>query len=223
MSDAKKTPDTVKSTATPKPHEPASREPQAAREAVVQGAALGQQATQDFRKLGETVADTEARTTDAAVDMGQHVAEQGREAISLGVRAAAGMNGRLADAADADYGRGQQALSATARALRIYQEAGDSAADHMDALFSAYMTLGRGLQQMQHAYLAMLDQALDRAAHRPQDLLRCKSLEELADVQRALYLDSVNRAVESSTMLLQMAVHTAQQAMRPLQARAGRA
>ena len=74
---------------------------------------------------------------------------------------------------------------------------------------------------MQHAYLEMLDRAVDQAAHKPQALLRAKSLEEFAEVQRDLYLDAVNRAVESSTTLLQIAAQTAQQAMRPLQARAG--
>lgn len=48
------------------------------------------------------------------------------------------------------------------------------------------------------------------------DLLRCKSPEQFAEVQRNLYLGAVNRAVET---LLQLAVQTAQQAMRPLPAR----
>ena len=39
-------------------------------------------------------------------------------------------------------------------------------------------------------------------------------------MQRALYLDAVNRAVESSTTLLQLAAQTAEQAMRPLHGRA---
>ena len=40
-------------------------------------------------------------------------------------------------------------------------------------------------------------------------------------MQRDLYLDAVNHALESSTTLLQLAVADTQQAMRPLQARAG--
>jgi hypothetical protein len=69
----------------------------------------------------------------------------------------------------------------------------------------------------------LLDRAVDRATHKPQDLLRCKTLEEFAEVQRDLYLDAVNHALESSTTLLtllQLAAQTAQQAMRPLHGRA---
>lgn len=183
-----------------------------------QGADVAHQAAEDFRDVGGTVADTVARTADAAVEMGQRVADQGREVMLLGMRAAAGMNGRLADAG---YGRGHRVFGEAARALQVWQQAGDNAAENLQALFSTYLTVGHGIQQMQHAYMEMLDRAADRAAHRPQDLLRCKSLEEFAQVQRDLYLDAVNRAVESSTTLLQLAAQTAQQAMRPLHGRAG--
>jgi hypothetical protein len=204
---------------TKKTRDPVNRESRAAREAVEQGSELGHHAAEDFREVGETMADTMVRTTDAAVEIGQRVAEQSRDVMLLGVRAAAGMNGRLADAG---YGGSHRALGAASRALQICQQASDNTAEHVEALFSATMTVGRGLQQMQHACLDMLDRAVDGAAHRPQDLLRCKSLEELAEVQRDLYLDAVNRAVESSTTLLQIAAQTAQQAMRPLHARANR-
>lgn len=189
-----------------------------AREAMDRGEDVAHQTVEDLRDVGETVADTVVKTTDAAVEMGQRVAEQGQEVMMLGVRAAAGMNGRLAEAG---YGRGHRVLGAAARALQVWQEASSTTAENVQALFSTYFTVGQGLQQMQHAYVEMLDRAVDQAAHKPQALLRAKSLVELAEVQRDLYLDAVNRAVESSTTLLQIAAQTAQQAMRPLQARAG--
>lgn len=203
---------------TKKNRDPAAREPRAAREALGQGEDMAQQATEELHGVGEAVAETVVRTADAAVEMGQRVAEQGREVMLLGVRAAAGMNGRMADAG---YGRSHRVLGAAARALDIYREAGDSAAENVQALFSAYVTLGRGAQQMQHACLDLLDRAVLHATHKPQDLMRCKTLEEFAEVQRDLYLDAVNHALKSSTTLLQLASQITQQAMRPLQARAG--
>ena len=86
--------------------------------------------------------------------MGQLVAEQGREVMLPGVRAAAGMNGRIADAG---YGRSH----------------------HL------------------------------------------RTLEHVAEVQRDLYLDALNHALESGTTLLQLAAQMTQQPLRPLQARAG--
>lgn len=206
MSDTKKSRDT------------AARETRASREALGQGEEMANHATEELHGVGEAVAETVVRTTDTAVEMGQLVAEQGREVMLLGVRAAAGMNGRIADAG---YGRGHHAVGAAARALNIYREAGETTAENVQALFAASMSLGRGMQQMQHACLDLLDRAVDRATHKPQDLLRCKTLEEFAEVQRDLYLDAVNHALEASTTLLQLAAQTAQQAMRPLHARAG--
>ncbi|MDQ2804810.1 MAG: hypothetical protein M3Y41_19840 [Pseudomonadota bacterium] len=133
-----------------------------------------------------SVADTVARTTDAAVDITQRVAEQGNEVIRLGMRAAAGVNTRFADA---NYGRGHQVVESTARAMNIYREAGESTAENVRALVSSWTHLGRGVQQMQHAYLELLDRTMQNANRRPQDLLRAKSTEEFASVQRDLYLE----------------------------------
>jgi hypothetical protein len=57
---------------------------------------------------------------------------------------------------------------------------------------------------------------MESAAHKPQDLLRCKNMVELAEVQRDLYLDAINHAFESTSRLLEMAGRTAQDAVRPL-------
>ena len=53
-------------------------------------------------------------------------------------------------------------------------------------LFSSWMAMGRGLQQMQHACLEIFDQSMENAVHKPQDLLRCKTVVEVAEVQRDL-------------------------------------
>lgn len=187
-------------------------------EALERGETIAQEAAEEFRGMGESVADTVAKTADAAVKMSQRVVEQGREVIMLGMCAAAGMNGRLAEVG---CGSSHRALGSAARALQIWHAAGDSSAENLQALFSSYLRLGHGLQHMQHVWLDMLDRAMDEASRAPQDLLRCKSPEQFAEVQRNLYLGAVNRAVESSSTLLQLAVQTAQQAMRPLPAGTG--
>jgi len=108
-------------------------------------------------------------------------------------------------------------LNSTVHALDVYRDATERSAERVHALFSSYVTLGRGLQQMQHAWLEMVDHSLQTASHKPQDLLRCKNLVELAEVQRGLYLDTINHAVESGSRLLEMAGRAAQDAARPLQ------
>ncbi len=186
------------------------------REAIGRTEDVLNRTAEDARNIGASVADTVARSADAAVDVTQRVADQGREVVWLGVRAAAGMNSRLADA---NYGRGHRVLESSARTLDIYRQAGESTAENVQALFATYTQIGRGIQQMQHAYLELLDRGMERAKHKPQDLLRVKSLEEFAEIQRDLYLDSVNHALEATSTLLQIAGRVAQDAIRPLQSR----
>jgi len=79
------------------------------------------------------------------------------------------------------------------------------------------MMMGLGMQSMQRAWLEMLDHTIEHATHKLHELLRCKNMTELAEVQRDLCVDLVNQALESNSRLLELAARTAQDAVRPLQ------
>jgi hypothetical protein len=132
----------------------------------------------------------------------------------MGVRTAAGVGSRVADIG---LDRGHHLLASATHAMDIYRDASERSAERVQALFSSYLTFGRGLQAMQHAWLEIVDQTIENAAHKPQDLLRCKNMVEVAEVQRDLYIGTINHALESTTRLLEMAGRTAQDAARPLQ------
>jgi hypothetical protein len=169
----------------------------------------------ELRKTEESVVATGKRTADAAVKVSEHVAEQGREVLQTGARAASDIQGRIADAG---YGSGEDLLGSAASALGVYRAAGENSASGVQALLESWLSLGRGVQQIQHAALELMGRAVGEAGHKPQDLLRVTSLEELAQVQRDFYLDAVNHAFEASTRLLELAISAAQEAIRPLHA-----
>ena len=159
--------------------------------------------------VGSSMADTMARSTEATVDLSQRAAEQGRDVVRLGMRTAASMNSRFADTS---YDRNHRALESTIRAVEMYREATESSANKVQTLLTSWTTLGRGMQQIQLAYLQQLDRTLKGASRKPQDLLRAKSVEEFAAIQRDLYIDTVNYAFEASSALLQMVAGVAQEA-----------
>jgi hypothetical protein len=169
------------------------------------------------REAGQSMTETVAETAHAATNLSSKAVEQGREALMMGVRTAAGVGSRVADIS---FGRSHHLLSSAATAMDIYRDASERSAERVQALFSSYMTFGRGLQNMQHAWLEMIDNTMENAAHKPQDLLRCKNIVELAEVQRNLYIDALNHAFESTSRLLDIASRTAQDAVRPLQSHA---
>jgi hypothetical protein len=141
-------------------------------------------------------------------------AESSREVLMMGMRTAADVGSRVADIS---FGRGHHLMSSAVHAMDVYRDASERSVERVQAVFSSAMMFGRGMQQMQHAWLEMIGQSMENAAHKPQDLLRCKNLVEVAEVQRDLYLDAVNQAFESTGRLLDLSGRAAQDAVRPLQ------
>lgn len=179
----------------------------ATQEAVAQTAALTETAADQAKQANETATQTVSETTNTATASGASL-------MMTGLRAAADIGGK---AGDAGFGRSHQMLASAARAMDVYTDATERSAERVQALVSSCMTLGRGMQKMQHMWLEMLDHSMGQATHKPQDLLRCKTLLEVAEVQRGLYMHAVNHAVTSSARLLELAGRTAQDAVRPLQ------
>jgi phasin family protein len=101
--------------------------------------------------------------------------------------------------------------------MDVYAAATERSAERVQAMVSSALVMGRGIQKLQRAWLEMLDRSMQSAAQRPRDLLRCKTLTEVAEVQRELYADTVNNVFESSGRLLDLASRAAQEAARPLQ------
>jgi hypothetical protein len=169
------------------------------------------------QEAGHRTAETVADSAGTAAELSASTAEQGREALLIGVRTAADVGYRVADIS---FGRGHHLLASASQAMDIYRDASDRSAECMQALFAGYLTFRRGLQAIQHAWLESADHALESATHKPQDLLRCKNVIELAEVQRDLYLDALNHAFESTSRLLDIAGRTAQDTVQSLQSRA---
>jgi hypothetical protein len=184
-----------------------------AKETINESNHVAQNGADRAREATQSITETVAETANAAANMSTKAAEQSREVMLMGVRTAAGVGSRVADIG---FGRGHHMMSSAAHAMDVYRDASERSAERVQALFSSAMVMGRGLQNMQHAWLEMMDHTMENATHKPQDLLRCKNMVELAEVQRDLYLNAINHAFESTSRLLDLAGRTAQDAVRPL-------
>ena len=184
------------------------------RDAIDETSQAAKTTAEQVKEASYTVAETMAETANAATDMSSKAAEQGRDVMMMGMRTAAGVGGRVGDIG---FGRGHRLMTSAARAMDVYRDATERSAERVQGLFASAMVMGRGLQHMQHAWLEMMDHSMEHASHKPQDLLRCNNLVEVAEVQRDLYVDAVNHAFESTSRLLEMAGRTVQDAVRPLQ------
>jgi hypothetical protein len=183
------------------------------KDTISETAQAAQNGADRAKEVAQGMTETVTEAAHAAANLSSKATEQGREAMLMGVRTAADVSSRVADI---NFGRGHHLMSSAAHAMDIYRDASERSAERVQALFSSAMVMGRGLQHMQHAWLEMMDHTMEHAAHKPQDLLRCKNIIELAEVQRDLYLDVINHAFESTSRLLDLAGRTAQDAVRPL-------
>jgi len=159
----------------------------------------------------------EATTSHAhvAVDVTRHAASQGQEAIRHGMQAAAGAQAQLAGISD-DQSR--RAVDGSAGAANVHQ----GAAENMQVLLGSFANLGRGLERYQRAYLDLLNRSMESMVHRQQDLLRASSPVQFAEIQRTIYLESVNALFTYRTTLLNIAGEIARDTVQPLQERARR-
>jgi len=183
------------------------------KDTISETAQAAQNGADRAKEVAQGMTETVTEAAHAAANLSSKATEQGREAMLMGVRTAADVSSRVADI---NFGRGHHLMSSAAHAMDIYRDASERSAERVQELFSSAMVMGRGLQHMQHAWLEMMDHTMEHAAHKPQDLLRCKNIIELAEVQRDLYLDVINHAFESTSRLLDLAGRTAQDAVRPL-------
>lgn len=187
------------------------------KDAITETNNAAQNAVERAAEASQSITETVAETASVAANLSSRAADQSREVLLMGVRTAAGVGSRVADIG---FGRGHHLLSSAVQAMDVYRDASERSAERVKALFSSCMTFGRGLQDMQHAWLEMIDHTIENAAHKPQDLFRCKNAIELAEVQRDLYVDAINHAFKSTSRLLEIAGRVAQDAVKPLQSRA---
>jgi hypothetical protein len=175
------------------------------------------------RELAEEGAKASEQVAEAAVQAARTATEQSQENLNAGVQLLLQAQAPLAEVG---YEQGRRFAAASARIADLYREAAERSADDTHALVAAFSSLGRGLQQWQHACFDLMSRSLERAAGRREALFRCRSAVELAEAQRDLYLDGIDTLFTSSVTLLELSSRIAQDAVRPLQERtriAGRA
>jgi Phasin protein len=179
------------------------------------------------RRIGETAGaarkaaadgvEAAQRQTGEAIGATRKMAAEGHDLAHAGLSAAAEIQGQVVEMGHDQSRRG---IRHAARMTDIYCGATADTADNVQALMVAFYNVGRGVQQMQHAWFDLLNRSIDNAARHPHDLLRCRSPVELAETQRDLYRDGVAYMVDATTTMLHLIGETAERAGRSLEGRA---
>jgi phasin family protein len=101
----------------------------------------------------------------------------------------------------------------------IYNETAQLTAEELQAIATFSSIAAGGLAEMRHAWMEWLNRSLRTSTRATQQLLRVKSIEEFADLQRSFLKESFDNLLEGSAQLLRISSRVSEDACRPIEER----
>jgi phasin family protein len=101
----------------------------------------------------------------------------------------------------------------------IYNETAQLTAEELQAIATFSSIAASGLAEMRQAWMEWLNRSLRTSTHATQQLLRVKSMEEFADLQRSFLKESFDNLLEGSAQLLRISSRVSGDACRPIEER----
>ncbi|MGE5547772.1 MAG: phasin family protein [Solirubrobacterales bacterium] len=138
-------------------------------------------------------------------------------AAQAGQMAERGMSGMM------DFGRNQSdqlraLMGASSRAVR---EMSDVSRDDMDVIMQTGARLAKGMQDVGWELMQYTQRSLRMSMRTANDMMACRSVEDMMQLQRDFVRDSVDTFLQESAKVLELTSSVASEAVHPLQERAG--
>lgn len=152
-------------------------------------------------------AEEAGRTAETAQREGEKAARAASRVASTGMDQAADFGLRQAD-------RLRTMLGNPAEAYREIAGDGD-----MDAILQSGARLARGMQDVGWEMMQFSQQSLRMQLKAANDLMTCRSIEDMVQVQRDLMRESVDSLLQESAKLLELSSNVATDALDPLSQR----
>lgn len=173
----------------------------------------------------ESVAQAGRDTTESRARRGG-AAESAMEA-GMGTTRAVGDGGRhIADRAISqatDIGRQStdQMRTLMNAGARAYRDASDYSREDVDALMQSGARLAKGMQDMSWEMMQFTQNTLRMGMKCANELMTCRTVEDMVNVQRNFVRDSVDQLLQESARLLEMSSSMASDAVNPINQRVG--
>jgi len=115
--------------------------------------------------------------------------------------------------------RAQRATSEAREALTVYSESTREIAEGLQAVRASSSVSREAASEVYTACMEWAEKATRTNAELSQQLLQCRSVKQVAEVQRQFVTSALRNWMESRAKVLEIAQHTSKQALRPLDAR----
>ena len=125
----------------------------------------------------------------------------------------------IAGAAHEAAGNGPHVVKEAAE--RTADEAVRITRDLGGAFANSYGVFADGIQELQHGYWRIVQNSFDIATSAPAEMMRCRSLTELSELQRGIFSKYLDGVVDANRTLIDVSARVAETAAKPLQGQAG--
>jgi Phasin protein/Hemerythrin HHE cation binding domain len=115
--------------------------------------------------------------------------------------------------------RAQQAASETREAVTVYSESVRKIAEDLQAVRASSAVSVEAASEVYTAWMEWISKVARTNAEASQQLLQCRSVKQVAEVQREFATSAMRNWMEGSTKVLEIAQHSSKQALRPLDGR----
>lgn len=163
----------------------------------------------EIRALGEALAGS-------AEDRPERVVEGAAAALRHGAETATEGAKRVTQRAAEQAERGSRTVLAAAE---IYSETAQLTTEDLQAIATCSTVAAGGLTEIRHAWMDWFGRSLRTSARASQDLFRCTTIEQLADVQRNFLKESFDNLLEGSAQMLRISGRISEDAGRPIEDR----
>ena len=161
-----------------------------------------QQAAANAAQPLESAMNTSRETAENAYKMSTEMATKGYEKL-------VGLSKEQMDAAN----------NAHAQWFKGYEDAMAFQRDTVDAMMQSGNVFAQGVQAMNRAFLGMTQSTMEDSVGAAREVMGCKSLKELMDVQTGLFKTGFDRFVTESGKLTEQSMKVAEQTAEPLTSR----
>jgi hypothetical protein len=115
--------------------------------------------------------------------------------------------------------RAQRVASETRDAMTVYSESTQKLAGDWQAVRASSATSVEALSEVRTAWTEWFGKATRLNAEASQQLLQCRSVKQVAELQREFVTTAMRNWMEASTKVLETTQHSSKQALRPLDER----
>lgn len=156
---------------------------------------------------------------DPGEQMGEAAVEAGRQTRrtteSMQSAAEAGMD----QASDVSRRQTEQVRALMGSGTRLYSDLSDVSRDDVDVFMQTGARLAKGVQNMSWEVMNYTQQSLQLSLKTANDLMTCRTVEDMLDVHRNFMRQSVDTFLQESARLLEMSSGVTSEVTAPIQQR----